>query len=114
MVSESFFCCRIEMIYLCKKSFVMSHTETDILEEILIKEELVEERSLIVYNDDVNTFDHVIESLVKICKHDLVQAEQCTYIIHYKGKCDVKTGDFETLRPMCEALLDKGISAKIH
>lgn len=92
----------------------MSHTETDILEEILLKEELVEERSLIVYNDDVNTFDHVIENLVKICKHDLVQAEQCTYIIHYKGKCDVKTGDFETLRPMCKALLDKGISAKIH
>lgn len=92
----------------------MSQTETDILEEVLLKEELVQERSLIVYNDDVNTFDHVIESLVKICKHDLVQAEQCTYIIHYKGKCDVKSGDFETLRPMCEALLDNGISAKIH
>jgi ATP-dependent Clp protease adaptor protein ClpS len=92
----------------------MSHTETDILEEVILKEELVQQRSLIVYNDDVNTFDHVIESLVKICKHDLVQAEQCTYIIHYKGKCDVKSGDFEKLRPMCEALLDKGISAKIH
>lgn len=78
---------------------------------------LVEEApilDLIIYNDDVNTFDHVIKCLVEICEHEEIQAEQCTLLIHYKGKCSVKRGDYEALEPMCVALLDKGLSAKIE
>ena len=75
---------------------------------------LVDQLDLVVYNDDVNTFDHVIESLIKVCRHDVEQAEQCTWLIHYTGKCQVKRGEFEKLEPMCIALLDRGISASIQ
>lgn len=90
----------------------MGQTET-LLEELLL-EEIVENKDLVVYNDDVNTFDHVIDSLIKVCEHNPVQAEQCTWIIHHNGKCQVKRGDFDTLEPMCTALLDRGISAQIQ
>lgn len=70
-------------------------------------------RELVLYNDDVNTFDHVIESLVDICEHDLLQAEQCTYIVHYHGKCSVKSGTYLRLKPMKEGLCDRGLSAVI-
>jgi len=90
----------------------MSQIET--LEEELAVETLVGNLDLVVYNDDVNTFDHVIESLIKVCKHEVTQAEQCTWIIHYNGKCQVKHGSFEKLEPMCTALLDRGISAEIQ
>lgn len=79
-----------------------------------LQDTLVDQCDLIVYNDDVNTFDHVIESLVRVCKHQMEQAEQCTWIIHHNGKCQVKRGDFEKLAPMCTALLDRGISAEIQ
>jgi ATP-dependent Clp protease adaptor protein ClpS len=69
---------------------------------------------LIVFNDDVNTFDHVISSLMNVCKHEVEQAEQCTWIIHFKGKCHVKSGEFEKLASMCTALHDRGISAEIQ
>ncbi|MFK8282633.1 ATP-dependent Clp protease adaptor ClpS [Capnocytophaga cynodegmi] len=69
---------------------------------------------LILYNDDVNTFDHVIETLVNVCKHTYDQAEQCAIIVHFKGKCDVKSGSYEKLKPMCLALLDAGLSAEIE
>ncbi|MCS5490535.1 ATP-dependent Clp protease adaptor ClpS [Algoriphagus limi] len=83
-------------------------------EEIILEELLdLEEHDLVVFNDDVNTFDHVINILVKVCKHTREQAEQCTLIIHYKGKCAVKKGSFEELKPMCEAILDAGIQATI-
>jgi ATP-dependent Clp protease adaptor protein ClpS len=68
---------------------------------------------LIVYNDDVNTFEHVINTLIKVCGHTAEQAEQCTYLIHYKGKCTVKIGNFEELTPMRQSICDKGISAEI-
>ncbi|MCB0793876.1 MAG: ATP-dependent Clp protease adaptor ClpS [Flavobacteriales bacterium] len=71
------------------------------------------QRELMLHNDDVNTFDHVIECLVEICGHDPIQAEQCAWIVHYKGKCSVKRGPIDTLRPQCEALLDRGLSAQI-
>jgi ATP-dependent Clp protease adaptor protein ClpS len=77
-------------------------------------EVLVEKKDLVVFNDDVNTFDHVIESLVKVCKHEVEQAEQCTWIIHFNGKCQVKRGTFEKLEPMCTALLERGITAEIQ
>lgn len=82
--------------------------------EELVLEELVEQKDLIVFNDDVNTFDHVIDALIKVCKHEMIQAEQCTYIIHHNGKCQVKRGEYEELEPMCTALLDRGISAEIQ
>lgn len=72
-----------------------------------------EMHNLIVWNDDVNTFDWVIESLMSICEHSSEQAEQCSLIIHHKGKCGVKRGSFEFLRPQCEALIDRGIQATI-
>lgn len=90
----------------------MSQTET--LAEELAVETLVENLDLVVYNDDVNTFDHVIESLIKVCSHEPTQAEQCTWIIHYNGKCQVKHGSYDKLEPMCTALLDRGISAEIQ
>ena len=87
---------------------------TETLEVYQEVETIIAEQDLIVYNDDVNTFDHVIESLNKVCRHDTIQAEQCTHIIHYNGKCQVKRGSFEKLEPMCTALLDRGISAVIE
>ncbi len=71
-------------------------------------------KDLIVHNDDFNTFDHVINTLIKVCKHDVHQAEQCTYIIHYKGKCAVKKGAYKELKPMKEGINDAGISATIE
>ena len=68
--------------------------------DVLFAEDEAEGHGLVVFNDDVNTFDHVIETLIKVCKHERVQAEQCTWIIHYKGKCEVKKGSFEILKPM--------------
>jgi ATP-dependent Clp protease adaptor protein ClpS len=78
------------------------------------EEKSVDPCDLIIYNDDVNTFEFVIESLVKICEHSSVQAEQCTWIIHHKGKCSVKRGVIDKLKPMAAAFLDRGISAKIE
>ena len=69
---------------------------------------------LIIYNDDVNTFEFVIESIVKICEHSTIQAEQCTWIIHHNGKCSVKRDIAYKLKPMLEAFLDRGISAVIE
>ena len=71
-------------------------------------------KDLVVYNDDFNTFEHVINTLIKVCKHSSEQAEQCTWIIHYKGKCAVKNGTFEELRPMKDSICEAGIDAKIH
>jgi ATP-dependent Clp protease adaptor protein ClpS len=68
---------------------------------------------LIVFNDDVNTFDHVINTLIRVCKHTAEQAEQCTLIIHFKGKCSVKQGTFEILKPMRDAICEAGIDARI-
>ncbi len=75
---------------------------------------VIDEKEIILYNDDDNSFDHVIDSLIKICKHNPNQAEQCAFIVHYKGKCTVKRGSYEELETMCLSLLDKGLSAKIE
>ncbi|PJC62296.1 MAG: hypothetical protein CO022_05280 [Flavobacteriales bacterium CG_4_9_14_0_2_um_filter_32_27] len=79
-----------------------------------VKEKITKEHHLVVFNDDVNTFDFVIEMLVKVCEHDVLQAEQCTFIIHYKGKCAVKKGNYQTLRNMSEALSDAGLTVEIN
>ena len=89
-------------------------SDTAVQEKIEVKEEVEQNRALVLYNDDVHTFDYVIDSLVKICDHELMQAEQCTWIVHYNGKCAVKEGDFRSLRPMRRALNEKGLTAKIH
>jgi ATP-dependent Clp protease adaptor protein ClpS len=68
---------------------------------------------LVIFNDDVNTFDHVIKTLIRVCKHTPEQAEQCTFLIHYKGKCSVKNGSFDDLKPMREAICEVGIDARI-
>jgi ATP-dependent Clp protease adaptor protein ClpS len=75
--------------------------------------EVVDDKSLVVFNDDVNTFEHVINTLIRVCRHTKHQAEQCTLIIHYKGKCAVKKGSEEELTPMKEAILDAGINAAV-
>ena len=77
--------------------------------------EVIEERyhNLIVWNDEVNTFEWVAKSLMEICEHSPEQAEQCAFIIHNKGKYGVKKGSFDFLKPQCEALLDRGIQATI-
>ena len=69
---------------------------------------------LIVWNDEVNTFEWVITTLVEICGHTQEQAEQCAYLIHFKGKYAVKKGEFEMLKPMCDAIVDRGINATIE
>ncbi len=69
---------------------------------------------LIVYNDDINTFDHVINTLIKVCKHTAEQAEQCTLLVHYKGKCAVKKGSYLELIPLRQGMVDAGISAEIE
>lgn len=90
-------------------------TETEIAfqEDVLLLEEVIDLKNLVVYNDDINTFEHVIQTLIEVCKHAPEQAEQCTYLIHYKGKCTVKVGSFEELVAMCSAIHDRGISADI-
>ncbi len=70
--------------------------------------------TLIVWNDEVNTFEWVIETLVKICGHTDEQAEQCAMIIHTRGKYAVKEGSYETLKPMCDAITEREIGATIE
>ncbi|MCZ8285608.1 MAG: ATP-dependent Clp protease adaptor ClpS [Bacteroidia bacterium] len=91
-----------------------SHNDTEELveEDILTKE--AELNTIILFNDDVNTFEWVIECLMNYCGHDSVQAEQCAYIVHYTGKCGVKKGTLDTLKPICSTLLQKGLSAEIN
>src|SRR5436190_21333720 len=82
------------------------------LDEVILDEKKeARVRELVLYNDDVNTFEHVIEALIEVCEHDLVQAEQCTYIVHYNGKCSVKNGSYLKLKPLKEGLTDRGLSA---
>ncbi|MBL7471575.1 ATP-dependent Clp protease adaptor ClpS [Robertkochia sediminum] len=88
-------------------------TKEKVSEELLLEEDVKKENEIVLYNDDVNTFDHVIETLIIACDHTPLQAEQCSLIVHYKGKCTVKTGSYEDLRPRCEKLLDEGLSAEI-
>ncbi|MCB0766045.1 MAG: ATP-dependent Clp protease adaptor ClpS [Flavobacteriales bacterium] len=86
-------------------------------EELLLEEVLCETgsfREIVLHNDDVNTFDHVIDSLVEICDHDPIQAEQCAWIVHHNGKCGVKRGTFDQLEARCHALQQRGLSAVIQ
>lgn len=84
--------------------------ETEVLESV----ETTDVRDLMIFNDDYNTFQHVIDTLIKVCKHSQTQAEQCTWLIHYKGKCAVKKGGYTELKPMRDAICEAGIDARIH
>ncbi len=92
---------------------LMMSTKEKISEELLLEEDVLKENEIILYNDDVNTFDHVIESLIYACDHTPEQAEQCSLIVHFKGKCTVKTGSYDDLKPRCSKLLQAGLSAEI-
>jgi ATP-dependent Clp protease adaptor protein ClpS len=81
--------------------------------DVLDAVETTDLMDLVVFNDDINTFDHVTRTLIKVCKHTPEQAEQCTLIIHYKGKCQVKNGTFDFLKPMRSAICEAGIDARI-
>lgn len=84
-----------------------------IQEDISILDLIDFNNEIVLYNDDVNTFDHVIETLIRVCEHTPEQAEQCAMLVHYKGKCTVKTGPFDKLKPQCSALLSAGLSAEL-
>jgi len=88
-----------------------SLTEHELENALVVKEQVVHD--LIVFNDDVNTFDHVIQTLIEICDHSPEQAEQCTILIHYKGKCTVKSGEVNELTPLRNAICHRGISAEV-
>lgn len=95
---------------------VINATEVDIDTQIdeAIKELIEPTKSIVLYNDDHNSFAHVIECLMAYCEHAPIQAEQCTLIIHHNGKCAVKNGGYDKLKPICEALLEQGLTAKIE
>ena len=88
--------------------------EVEVEEEVLLAEQVGQDWRIVLYNDDHNSFDHVIEMLIKVCRHDALQAEQCAVIVHFKGKCDVKHGSYEELEPMCTALLEADLTAEIE
>jgi ATP-dependent Clp protease adaptor protein ClpS len=92
----------------------MFNTSTELLEEIDVETVISKSHKLIIHNDDVNSFDWVIETLIDICGHTYEQAEQCSLLIHYKGKYAVKTGNFESLKPMKDGICDRGINATIE
>lgn len=93
--------------------FSVMGTKEKVSEEILVDSDSSHENEIILYNDDVNTFDHVIDTLMKVCDHTLEQAKQCSIIVHHKGKCSVKTGSYSDLKPRCTKLLEAGLSAEI-
>ncbi|MCP4485176.1 MAG: ATP-dependent Clp protease adaptor ClpS [Flavobacteriaceae bacterium] len=88
-------------------------TKEQIKEDTDVAEIRVNEHQIVLFNDDVNTFDHVVETLIRVCGHTLEQAEQCSIIVHYKGKCTVRTGSYEELKPRCTQLLQADLSAEI-
>ena len=89
------------------KEKIQEQSDVDVLEQE------VPQHEIILYDDDFNTFDFVIDSLIDVCEHTLIQAEQCTMLVHYKGKCAVKTGEYSELKPKCSRLLALGLTAEI-
>ena len=100
------------MIKINTKNFFNSNTQTEYEEDVLTLTE--ETKKIILYNDEVNSFEFVIETLIDVCEHEPEQATQCTYIVHYKCKCDVKNGEYDKLKPICSELLRRWLSAEIE
>ncbi|MFT4942429.1 MAG: ATP-dependent Clp protease adaptor protein ClpS [Candidatus Paceibacteria bacterium] len=92
----------------------MINTKEKIQEDLDILEQEVFENQIVLFNDEVNTFDHVIDMLIYACDHTPEQAEQCSILVHYKGKCTVKTGPYDELKTRCTMLLEAGLSAEIQ
>jgi len=96
----------------------MATTKNDILTDVMDETSVLtgheEPCNLIVWNDDVNTFEWVIETLVEVCGHTYEQAEQCSYFIHFQGKYAVKQGSYDELKPQCDAITDRGINATVE
>jgi ATP-dependent Clp protease adaptor protein ClpS len=88
--------------------------QTDNLEELDVLTLIEDPCNLVVWNDEVNTFEWVIETLMEICGHTHEQAEQCAYIIHFQGKYAVKNGSFDVLKPQCDAITERGINATVE
>lgn len=88
-----------------------SHKEQEL--DVLDAVDVTDQSNLVVFNDDINTFDHVIQTLIRVCRHTVEQAEQCTWLIHYRGKATVKSGQVDELKPMREAICAAGIDARI-
>jgi ATP-dependent Clp protease adaptor protein ClpS len=87
--------------------------QIDVIEEV---EEVIEDVklwSLVVFNDDINTFDHVIDTLIDVCDHETTQAEQCAMLIHLKGKCAVNSGEYDELVSQRNEICRRGISAEV-
>lgn len=96
----------------------MRNVKTDIRTENLEETDVLtlteDTCNLVVWNDDVNTFEWVIDTLMEVCGHTFEQAEQCSYFIHYKGKYAVKNGSYEDLKPQCDAITERGINATVE
>jgi ATP-dependent Clp protease adaptor protein ClpS len=105
-------CAKVSEIEIFAKFVVMS-TKEKIQEEVDVLEKEVNQHEIVLHNDEVNTFDFVIDSLVDVCEHTVEQAEQCTWLVHFKGKCTVKTGELKDLEPRCSKLLSLGLSAEL-
>ena len=101
-------CSPLYQIMSTEKPQIEKDSELDVLTQV------EREHKIVLFNDDVNTFDHVIKTLVAVCDHTYEQAEQCAYIVHYSGKCVVKTGSYEELEPICLKLTEAHLSAEIH
>ena len=88
-------------------------TKERVQEALLVEEQEMHLNEIVLFNDEVNTFEHVIQTLIDVCDHTPVQAEQCSLIVHHNGKCTVKTGEYDDLKPRCTRLLQAGLSAEI-
>lgn len=88
-------------------------TKEKIEEQVDVSEKETNQHEIVLHNDDVNTFDFVIDALISVCEHTTLQAEQCTILVHYKGKASVKTGEYKALKSRCSKLLEMGLSAEI-
>ncbi len=87
---------------------------TEVLEKQESKTAQAEKKHIVLFNDNDNTFDHVINLLVKVCNHDPIQAEQCAFLVHHKGKCTVKSGSLDELNVIAEILADNGLTVEIN
>lgn len=96
-----------------KDLFFSIASDVETKEQVDVKTQQTNQHEIVLHNDDVNTFDFVIDSLISVCDHTLEQAEQCTILVHYKGKCTVKTGELKDLEPRCSKLLQLGLSAEL-
>lgn len=88
--------------------------QTEVEEDVALLTEEGEGKKLVLHNDDYNTFDWVIETLVEVCKHNTEQAEQCAYIVHYRGKCQVKHGAEDEMNRLHAALVQRGLTATVE